>query len=518
MAVNPFLQASVSGMRSQAYALNVIGTNVANVNSAGYKRTDVQFETLLSKEIGRGNSDVGGVKPKSYLRAAAQGIVESTDNGLDVANIGKGFFQVTPTLDLSGDVLFTRDGQFQVSVAGGTTSVTADDGSTITVSQGYLQDSNGNFLLGWTPEADGSFSNAGSLTALRADQYAFIDQNKATTSSQLSLNLPAGNAFAAASEQYNISAIDSGGNERSIKLNFNKTETNNTWNIIPEADNVTTLSLSGAAFSLASGVGSSTRLNINAANNKISVENTTNGTTVTSAFLGLKAGDSITLAGSGSGNDATYTISDVSADFSTLTVSTAIPATEILTTNATLSSTAVVSTALAFSPTGALSTPTSYTVSATWDDGTTSSFELDVSNLTQFDGDFTPISYSQNGFGNSNLRDISFDSAGNVVGVFEDGTTRNIYKIPVATFANPEGLEAQNGLVFKATALSGEAQTVAVDVSGVSTLSPYSIELSNVDMAGEFTKMIQVQQAYNSSATVFRTVDEMIGVARDLKS
>ena len=44
-----------------------------------------------------------------------------------------------------------------------------------------------------------------------------------------------------------------------------------------------------------------------------------------------------------------------------------------------------------------------------------------------------------------------------------------------------------------------------------------SIELSNVDLATQFTKMIQVQQAYNSSATVFKTVDELITTARDLK-
>jgi len=518
MAINPFFQGSISGMRSQAYALDVIGTNVANVNSAGYKRTDVQFETILSKEIGRNNLDLGGVKPNSFLRAANQGTVVSSENGLDAAVVGQGFFQVSPTQDISGDILFTRDGQFQISVTNDTSSVTADDGSTITVNQGYLQDSNGNFLLGWTPESDGTFSNTGSLTALRADQYAFLDQTKATASANLSLNLPAGNAFAATAEQYNISAIDSNGKERSIKLNFNKTETDNTWNITADADNVTTLSLSGSAFSLATGAASSSRLNINAATKKISVEDTTNGTTKTSSFLGLKAGDTITLAGSGAGNDATYTIAAVSSDFSTLTLTTAPVATETLTADATLSSSAVVSTPLAFTSSGTLSTPDTYTVTATWDDGATSSFTLDVSELTQYDGDFTPISYTQNGFGSSDLRDLSIDSTGVVNGVFEDGTTRAIYKLPLATFTNPEGLEALNGMVFKATEQSGAAQTVAVDASGVASLNPFSVELSNVDIATEFTKMIMVQQAYNSSATVFRTVDEMVGVARDLKT
>ena len=55
------------------------------------------------------------------------------------------------------------------------------------------------------------------------------------------------------------------------------------------------------------------------------------------------------------------------------------------------------------------------------------------------------------------------------------------------------------------------------DTSGIAILSPNTIELSNVELASQFTQMIQVQQAYNSSATVFKTVDEMIIVARDLK-
>ena len=88
----------------------------------------------------------------------------------------------------------------------------------------------------------------------------------------------------------------------------------------------------------------------------------------------------------------------------------------------------------------------------------------------------------------------------------------------MATFVNPNGLQAGNGNVYEETSLSGESRTVFADTSGIALLAPNTVELSNVELAAQFTQMIRVQQAYNSSATVFKTVDEMLMAARDLKA
>ena len=124
-------QTPTLGMRSQAHALNTIGINVANVNTGGYKRTDTEFETLISKTL-QNESDLGGVVPKDYQRIDQQGFINSSSRELDLAINGDGFFYVSPTLTVSEEVYFTRDGSFQMSVLDGETSdVTADDGSTI---------------------------------------------------------------------------------------------------------------------------------------------------------------------------------------------------------------------------------------------------------------------------------------------------------------------------------------------------------------------------------------------------
>jgi flagellar hook protein FlgE len=116
------------------------------------------------------------------------------------------------------------------------------------------------------------------------------------------------------------------------------------------------------------------------------------------------------------------------------------------------------------------------------------------------------------------MTSFEFDNAGHVIGSFEDTTHRRVYKVPLAFFTNPNGLEMQNGQVFLETPGSGTPTTYAIDDSQLASLSPYAIELSNVDITTEFSRMIMLQSAYNSSATVFRTLDEMTTTARDLKA
>ena len=75
-----------------------------------------------------------------------------------------------------------------------------------------------------------------------------------------------------------------------------------------------------------------------------------------------------------------------------------------------------------------------------------------------------------------------------------------------------------NGMGFRDTPDSGEATAVFVDASGRADFVPFAMELSNVDITKEFSRLIMTQNAYNSSATVFKTIDEMVTVARDLKA
>ncbi len=147
----------------------------------------------------------------------------------------------------------------------------------------------------------------------------------------------------------------------------------------------------------------------------------------------------------------------------------------------------------------------------------TATVAMDISGITQFAGNFLPFSYTKNGFVAANASSVKFDTSGQIIATFDDSSFRAVYKIPLAQFANANALLETNGNVYQETEESGTASVVAVDKTGYASFLPSTHELSNVDLADEFTRMMMTQTAYNSSATVFKTVDEMVTAARDLK-
>lgn len=173
--------------------------------------------------------------------------------------------------------------------------------------------------------------------------------------------------------------------------------------------------------------------------------------------------------------------------------------------------------ALTFDGTGNLTAPPRYAIGVAHAGGTTSSFELDVTRLTQLAGDFAVSSFGQNGRVAGALSAIEFDAQGHVVGVFENGFSRPLYTVALADFASPDGLDPLSGNVFAASAASGAPTLGQAGQNGLGEITPSALELSNVSLEDEFSRMIVTQSAYNSSATAFRTMDEMTEAARDLK-
>lgn len=188
-------------------------------------------------------------------------------------------------------------------------------------------------------------------------------------------------------------------------------------------------------------------------------------------------------------------------------------------TTQTAGNTQVVSTATAFTfdGDGLVQTPTSYNFTGTWSNGETTTMSFDMTGLTQYSsGDMFVYSYDNNGHAAGRLGGIEFDNMGRVLGLFDNGRTRPLYQLALADFVNPNAMDKMDGNVFAITEQSGGATYKTASVGGANFVS-YATELSNVDLANEFSKIIMTQNAYNSSATVFKTVDEMAQVAGDMK-
>jgi flagellar hook protein FlgE len=130
--------------------------------------------------------------------------------------------------------------------------------------------------------------------------------------------------------------------------------------------------------------------------------------------------------------------------------------------------------------------------------------------VSQFDSDYNVAFVLQNGAEVGELGGVVIDEEGYVVATFTNGATQRIYKLPIATFANPKALDPRTGNVFGQTAASGEYNLRDAGDGGAGSISPSSLEGANVDLADEFTKMIVTQRAYSANARVITTADEML--------
>ena len=130
--------------------------------------------------------------------------------------------------------------------------------------------------------------------------------------------------------------------------------------------------------------------------------------------------------------------------------------------------------------------------------------------LTQLSGEFSLNFLTQNGAKFGNFAGVSIGQDGIVTALFDNGVTRPVFQIPIATFTNPNGLESITGNVWTATDFSGNPTVREAGDAGAGTVNAAALEGSTVDLGSEFTRMITTQRAYSSAARVITTADELL--------
>ncbi|MBF0249258.1 MAG: flagellar hook-basal body complex protein [Alphaproteobacteria bacterium] len=130
--------------------------------------------------------------------------------------------------------------------------------------------------------------------------------------------------------------------------------------------------------------------------------------------------------------------------------------------------------------------------------------------LTQFGAEFTPTFITQNGSKFGTFAGVTIGADGLVTALFDNGETRKIFKIPVATFVNPNQLESKSGNVWSATQRSGDYTLRVADTGPAGQVVQGALEASTVDIGAEFTSMIVVQRAYSASTKIITTADQML--------
>jgi flagellar hook protein FlgE len=472
----PQFSIPLSGLTASSAAMSTIANNLANLNTVGYKGSHTQFSDLFYQTIGTSGSgdpvQIGaGTAVDSTTTNQTAGSIESTGVETDVAVMGDGFFVVQQ----NGATQFTRAGNFTVS------------------SNGDISTQDGDQVMGYAA-VNGTIPPGAALTALHIDKGQ-MNPPAATTVLQLRTNLDA-SANVGTPYSTPITVYDSLGTAHVLSFNFQKTGANSwTYNVSMPTSDLATPSNWSASEPYAEG-------NLVAPGNGHYYQCTVAGSSGAGAPSWPTDGSTVTDGG------ATWQ-----------DMGTSLP---------TDTSTAITGGALTFDSSGKLTSPSSDITgitSPTLGDGASAlgfTWTLFDSNgsglLSQVAGSSTTSSKLADGFSSGSLTDYSFSSDGTIMGSFSNGRTAVLGQVALANFANLQGLQRDGGNNYSATLASGAAVIGTPGSGGRGTLSGGSLELSNVDIAQEFSALIVAQRGYEANARTITTFDQIMQDTINLKS
>lgn len=523
----------VSGLDAQSQALGTIADNIANVNTTGYKATFARFSTLVTQQATNNSYSPGGVQFNSISEVGRQGLLQSSASPTDLAISGEGMFVVNAVADptSSDPYLFTRAGAFEPD------------------ENGNLKNTAGFYLQGWATDASGTptATNTAVLGSLEPVNVAGVSGSATATSAiELGLNLPATGAINS-TEVTNVQVFDSLGVAHDLTFTWTKSALNE-WDLALKtptgATNTTIENSSGGILAAAGrldfasiptdgqtvvitdGSGPAltfefdTNSSVSGSNIAVDISSSSTTTQVASALLAAyqsSTGDTRLTQGTGA-DTSTLLFTQSSTGAATVINSTGAAAITQSSNSFTVPATTVSGAAMTFNGNG---TPSAINI-ATLRVNNLSSGALDSvisldlgtvdlsDGLTQFSGAYNITFINQNGVQFGTFSGVNISDEGLVVALFDNGETLPIYKIPLVTFANFNGLTAKTGNVYVSSDSSGVPVLRVAKTGSAGAVTSGSLENSTVDLGTEFTNMILAQRAYSATTRIITTADEML--------
>ena len=477
------LYSGVSGLRVHQTKMDVIGNNISNVNTVGFKSSSVTFSDILyqtTKSAAGPNADTGkaGQNAKQIgLGATVSSITASvttaggsqrTDNPFDISISGDSFFIVND----AGSNYFTKAGNFTVDA------------------NGTLCTPTGAAVMGWQPSAEDPTkveqTTVSKLNIMSATNM--FSEPEATTDIYLTGNIDANDTSltSTAGKIVNFNFYDSLGNSYTAAMAIHQ----NTEDDGKTSEYTATIS------------------NIYDADGK-------------SIFVAKDLTED--------GEYQASTITEINLGGETLTVEELDPK-----TGAVSFGDDPTSIGCSFDPTtgkfvtvGDEEGQTSTTFSVVADPSPFSEITIDFSSLTMYaNSGSTSIESTRGnletglgaGKASGEMSGVSIDTAGKIYGVYDNGDSKLLGQIAVASFANPSGLEAVGNNMFAETLNSGEFTGVGQDISASGgSMTTGVLEMSNVDLSAEFTEMITTQRGFQASSRIITTSDSLIEELVNLK-
>ena len=502
------MMSGISGLRNHQTAMDVIGNNIANVNTAGFKASRVLFSQVFSNTMANAtapNSEngTGGTNPMQVGMGSTvasidmlytEGNIERTDNPLDVSIDGNGLF-ITKASDGSS-YTFTRAGAFGVD------------------KNGNLVTSSGALVCGWQRrieseelEDENKFATTMDTEPINIYRDAYngnkqIIQPEPTTAVVLSGNLNA-TTEPGATVGVPLTLYDNYGNEIQATMNFTKLENVAPSNSILRGDidmvntkvvdaeeneldwdDVTYVKpISGGRYQAVSASTPGALKLIDSTDEYTSNEWTyqiyVNGNVVTDEAGNVISGSAVFSNSEGEGYGKLIDLLDKDGN----------PIEDFR-----------------------LDFIAKYDASP---DNKTEIY-FDFSSVTQYTAKDSVYVYDSNGYTTGTLSEYSIGSDGVITGIYSNGKQKALGIIALASFENYTGLKSVGDSSYVQTANSGEFRAV-VPGDAAGSLTANTLEMSNVDLSTEFTNMIIYQRGFQANSRGITTADEMLQELVNLK-
>ncbi|PTW61791.1 flagellar hook protein FlgE [Breoghania corrubedonensis] len=462
MGIYGAINAAISGLKAQSYALENISGNIANSQTTGYKRLDTSFSDLVASG---GNNQTtqkaGTVTANSRATNDIPGDVQRSDIDTYMAVKGDGYFVVQQKLGetdgrsiFSGNNVYTRRGDFEI-----------DD-------EGYLVNGAGYYLFG-NPIDETTGNVSGTVPELIQITNDFMSARQ-TTEIEYRGNLPT----------YPITAQADATSPGSELLDSSITPGND----ITANDETAFLrsSLAGEAITIYDENGSPVNVQVRWAKSQNADASAPQDAQWELYYMSDSTATGTDTAWTHAGQ---FTFDGSGALISTVddTGTTASPAgTNVTLTNLTVNGNTVGDTLFTFGSDG----------------------------LTQYadpNGSAKVKTLQQDGYASGEQTGVQISGSGRIIATYNNGQTRDLYEIPIASFNADAWLERLDGGAFAQTSDSGEPL-----YSATGSVKGNSLEASNTDIADEFSKLIITQQAYSANTRIVTSGDEMLQEALNM--
>lgn len=473
------MYSGVSGLRVHQTKMDVIGNNIANVNTTGFKASSVAFSDIfyqttqsasgpneLTGTAGTNAKQIGlGANLASIKASFTGGGAQRTDNPFDIMINGDAFFIVNN----GGTNYFTKAGNFEIDAYG---TLTASDGSPV---------------MGWGVDAkDPNKIAPGEVHRLDVMGPANLSTSPAaTTHAYFRGNIDKNDTQLVDGKPAQVQFYDSTGNLYTIKMSVKQKAGTGEYevNIVDVMD----------------------------INDK-SIFVKYDATATPPEYVQSQEHTSISIGG------VVYTPKIVDKNTGAVV----------------LEGTAADGNTLHFNPgtgefvkMGATDGSKSAVIQITSKvDGLFKDIDLDFSNLTMYNTSGRSTIESQRGSTKGigagkkvgNMTGVSIDQSGKIYGAYDNGDQKLLGQLAVATFSNPQGLEAVGNNRFTVTQNSGDFDGIGLDITANGgSFSTGVLEMSNVDLAQQFTDMITTQRGFQANSRIITTSDSLLEELVNLK-